>query len=104
MHDANSPIPSRASIFTLPQAGFCTSTPPIPATCLSTAGATVSSWITFDLAYQYEWTEENLLFNLTIDNILDRDPPFARTDYSYDAFTANPLGRTIKFGITAKLN
>jgi iron complex outermembrane receptor protein len=95
MHDSNSPILSRRSIFTVPQAGFST---------LSTDGKTVAPWITFDLAYQYEWTDQNLLFNLTLDNIFDKDPPFARTDYSYDAFTANPLGRTLKFGITAKLN
>jgi iron complex outermembrane receptor protein len=105
MHDSNSPILSRASIFTVPQAGFrCIPPAPVTSACLSRAGATVAPWITFDLAYQYEWTEQNLLFNLTMDNILDKDPPFARTDYSYDAFTANPLGRTVKFGITAKLN
>ena len=72
-------------------------------TC-SPAGATVAPWITFDLAYQYDWSEQNLLFNITMNNMFDKDPPFARTDYSYDAFTANPLGRTIKIGVTAKVN
>ena len=95
MRDSNSPILSRAAIFTVPQAGFS-----IP----STAGATVAPWITFDLAYQYDWTDQNLLFNITMNNVFDKDPPFARTDYSYDAFTANPLGRTIKIGVTAKVN
>ncbi|MBL6852820.1 MAG: TonB-dependent receptor [Alphaproteobacteria bacterium] len=105
MADSNSPIASRRSIFTVPQAGFsCIPAAPVTPACLSRSGATVAPWITFDLAYQYDWAEQNLLFSLTMNNVFDKDPPFARTDYSYDAFTANPLGRTIKFGITAKVN
>ena len=99
--------PTRAAIFKVGQNGFCTppGTPPGACTAhLSTAGASVAPWITYDLALQYIWDEQNLEFNLTIDNIFDKDPPFARTDYSYDAFTANPYGRTVKFGLTAKLN
>ena len=103
MRDSNSPILSRAAIFTVPQGGF-TCIPPNTTACLSTAGSTVAPWITFDLAYQYDWADQGLMFNLTMNNILDKDPPFARTDYSYDAFTANPLGRTIKIGVTAKVN
>lgn len=103
MNDSNSPIISRRNIFLVPQAGF-TCVAPDTTSCLSRAGANVSDWITFDLAYQYDWAEEGLLFNITMNNVFDRDPPFARTDYSYDAFTANPYGRTIKFGITAKLD
>ena len=34
-----------------------------------------------------------------INNIFDRDPPFARTEISYDALTGDPLGRTIKVGV-----
>ncbi|HEX4301427.1 MAG TPA: TonB-dependent receptor [Rhizomicrobium sp.] len=102
MRDSNSPIASRRSIFQTPQAGFACVVPGSSA-CLSTAGATVASWITWDLSYQYAWVDQNLLFNFTINNILDKDPPFARTDYSYDAFTANPYGRTFKFDVTANL-
>ena len=98
--------PTRAAIFTVPQNGFSCVPPaqPTTAACLSPAGATIAPWITFDLALQYIWEEQNLQFNLTMDNLFDKDPPFARTDYSYDAFTANPYGRTIKFGVTANLN
>ncbi|MBV9045264.1 MAG: TonB-dependent receptor, partial [Alphaproteobacteria bacterium] len=103
MRDFNNP--TRAAIFTIPQNGFCTA---ISATCTalrtSPFGASVAPWITYDLAFQYIMEEENLQFNLTIDNITGKQPPFSRTDYSYDAFTANPYGRTIKFGVTANVN
>ena len=36
-------------------------------------------------------------------NVFDEDPPFARLDYSYDPFTANPLGRVIKVGVLKKV-
>ena len=48
MADSNNPIASRRSIFTVPQAGFA-GVPPDTTPCLSTAGATVAPWITFDL-------------------------------------------------------
>jgi iron complex outermembrane receptor protein len=113
MRDFNNP--SRAATFVLPQDGFCNPNTIPPAlfpnpplnSCVtrqSLAGASVAPWITFDLNMQYVWAEQNLQFNLSIDNILDKDPPFSRTDYSYDAFTANPYGRTVKFGVTANLN
>ena len=70
---------------------------------LSTQGASVAPWITYDLNAQYIWEEQNLQFNLSINNLFDKSPPFSRTDYSYDAFTANPYGRTVKFGVTANL-
>ena len=91
MQDANSKVPGHAAFFTANQDGF--NTP-------STAGATVSSWITFDASYQYNWEERNMRFDFTINNLFDRDPPFSQQDYGYDAFTGNPLGRTIKFGVT----
>jgi len=45
---------------------------------------------------------ENTTINLTVLNITDRDPSFARLDYSYDPFTGNPLGRQFKIGINQK--
>jgi iron complex outermembrane receptor protein len=39
---------------------------------------------------------------LAINNIFDRDPPFARTDINYDALTGDPLGRTVKLGLSKK--
>jgi iron complex outermembrane receptor protein len=32
-------------------------------------------------------------------NLLDEEPGFARLDYNYDPFTANPLGRNFKIGL-----
>jgi iron complex outermembrane receptor protein len=39
---------------------------------------------------------------LGIMNIFDKDPPFARTDLNYDALTGDPLGRTVKFGVSKR--
>jgi iron complex outermembrane receptor protein len=32
-------------------------------------------------------------------NALDEDPPLTRNEYSYDPFTASPLGRVFKLGL-----
>jgi iron complex outermembrane receptor protein len=64
------------------------------------AGKRIGAFITTDLYYKYNWTDQNLSFNAAIVNLFDQDPPFARLDYSYDPFTANPLGRTFKIGLT----
>jgi len=39
---------------------------------------------------------------LTVENILDEDPPFARLDLNYDPFTASGLGRNWKVSLTKK--
>ena len=36
---------------------------------------------------------------LSIDNLFDVDPSFARLDLNYDPFTGNPLGRTYKMSV-----
>lgn len=36
---------------------------------------------------------------VSVDNLFDEDPSFARLDLSYDPFTGNALGRTYKVGI-----
>ena len=41
-------------------------------------------------------------YTLAINNIFNRDPPFARTDVNYDALTGDPIGRTIKVGVQKK--
>ena len=68
-----------------------------------TSGARVGAFITADLHYRFNWEAQGLELNADIVNLFDQDPPFARLDYSYDPFTANPLGRTFKIGISAKL-
>ena len=36
---------------------------------------------------------------LSVQNLLDADPPFAQSFYNYDVTNGNPLGRMIKVGI-----
>jgi len=75
--------------------------PGFPIGTVVTAGTRIDSWTTVDLAYRFEvWTDTSL--SLTVNNVLDSSPPLARTDLSYDAFVANPLGRVIKLGVSAK--
>lgn len=38
--------------------------------------------------------------SLALVNLLDEDPPFARLDQNFDPFTANPLGFTVRFGLS----
>lgn len=71
----------------------------------SLAGATVAegkrlgSHTTFDLVWL--WTlAGDTRFSVALENLFDRDPPFARLDQNYDPFTASPLGFTAKLGIT----
>ena len=39
---------------------------------------------------------------LTVNNLFDKDPSFARLDLGYDPFTGNPIGRTYKVSATKK--
>ncbi|MDB5423460.1 MAG: hypothetical protein JWQ29_876 [Phenylobacterium sp.] len=36
---------------------------------------------------------------VSVQNLLDEDPPFAQSYYNYDLTNGNPLGRVIKFGV-----
>jgi iron complex outermembrane recepter protein len=67
----------------------------------NTLGRNISSFITHDIAWQQKlpW---NSTFNLTVENLFDRDPSFARLELNYDPFTGDPIGRTFKFGIKKK--
>ncbi|MDP3749849.1 MAG: TonB-dependent receptor [Phenylobacterium sp.] len=40
--------------------------------------------------------------NLSIDNVFDTEPSFARLDLNYDPFTGSALGRTYKLGVKKK--
>ena len=66
-----------------------------------TQGAKIKYFATADFSLQLQ-PMENTTVNLTVLNITDRDPSFARLDYSYDPFTGNPLGRQFKIGINQK--
>ncbi|GBF57548.1 colicin I receptor [Candidatus Phycosocius bacilliformis] len=67
-------------------------------TAVISSGKTIKGWQSFDL--NYRWAMDNdLTFTFGIENILDRDPSFARLELNYDPFTGNPLGRTYKIGL-----
>jgi iron complex outermembrane receptor protein len=61
-------------------------------------GVTIPSFTTHDIFYTWEFRPETT-FNLSIINLLDEEPPLTRNEYSYDPFTATPLGRVFKVGI-----
>ncbi|HVK41041.1 MAG TPA: TonB-dependent receptor [Phenylobacterium sp.] len=64
-------------------------------------GRKIDAFITHDLAYRVFLPWDTTL-TASVINVLDEDPPFARLDLSYDPFTANPLGRYYKLGVTKK--
>ena len=64
-----------------------------------TTGKNIGSFTTVDATYRLR-LKMGTNISITATNIFDRDPPFARLDQNYDPFTASPLGRTIKIGIT----
>ena len=68
---------------------------------LSDAGREISSWAVHNLTLRHDLTD-NMTLTASIDNVMDNDPPFARTEINYDAVTHTPMGRTFKLG--AKVN
>lgn len=44
----------------------------------------------------------DLQLTLAVNNVFDEDPPLVRQVYSYDALTADPLGRTYRIGLRMK--
>ena len=78
----------------------------LPARVGSTGAATttqksrIGSWTTFDLSARWRFVNSPRLLNgtelqLSVINLLDKDPPFANTQYGYDAANADPYGRLI---------
>lgn len=63
-----------------------------------TRGRTIKSILLHDLTYRAEITNRTTLV-LNVANVLDSDPPFARTELSYDALTGDPLGRTFRLSV-----
>ena len=68
-----------------------------PATLIQ-RGKTVDSQVQFDLAYRMDLPMDTTL-SIAVQNILDEDPPFSRTELSYDPLTGNPLGRTVQINL-----
>ncbi len=66
-----------------------------------TGGKNIGSFGTLDFTYRINLPTRTTV-SLSVLNILDKDPPFARLDFNYDPFTASPLGITAKVGVTQK--
>ncbi|UTP38622.1 TonB-dependent receptor [Phenylobacterium sp. LH3H17] len=64
-------------------------------------GRKIKAFVTNDITYRVNLPWDTTLTAAVI-NAFDADPPFARLDLSYDPFTANPLGRYYKLGVTKR--
>src|SRR5690606_7525832 len=62
-----------------------------------TAGKRIGSFPTLDAHWQVKLRGGSAM-SLSLINVLDKAPPLARVDQSYDPFTASPLGFTVKLG------
>jgi len=67
----------------------------------NTFGKTIPSTTLHSIYYQAK-LPTNLSINLSVENVFNKDPSFARLDLDYDPFTGSPLGRTVKLGIQQK--
>lgn len=65
----------------------------------SNMGREIGSWVVHNLTMRHELSDQ-LTLTASIDNLLDNDPSFARTEINYDAVTHTPMGRTFKIGAT----
>lgn len=61
-------------------------------------GQNIRRWITHNVAYQAQLPYDTTV-TVAVDNVFDKNPPFVRLNLSYDPFTTNGLGRTIKLGV-----
>jgi outer membrane receptor protein involved in Fe transport len=76
----------------------------------NTADSDVEAWTTVDLDVRYAVPASdatflgNTSFALSIQNLLDADPPFVVTNFGigFDPVNANPLGRFASFTVTKK--
>ena len=63
-----------------------------------TGGVDIAAYKTHDVFYTWDVLDKTTL-SLSVVNALDADPPLTRNEYSYDPFTASPLGRVFKVGL-----
>ncbi|MBI5942050.1 MAG: TonB-dependent receptor [Caulobacterales bacterium] len=64
-------------------------------------GKQIDAFVTTDLTYRV-FLPWDATATVSVDNMFDEDPPFARLDLNYDPFTASGLGRTWKVSLTKK--
>jgi iron complex outermembrane receptor protein len=72
-------------------------TPTNPSGIVS-AGQVVKSAVLHDVVVRVQMPYDSTV-TLTVNNLFDKAPPFARTDLNYDALTGDPIGRTVKLGV-----
>jgi iron complex outermembrane receptor protein len=65
------------------------------------AGQDIGSYTTVDATWRWS-LDTGTAVALSLFNILDEEPPFARLDQNYDPFTADPLGFTAKLGVSQR--
>lgn len=73
----------------------------LPGSPVLMQGADIKSYFTADFSLRARLPWDTTL-SLTVMNIFDRDPSFARLDYNYDPFTGSALGRNYKVGLSKK--
>lgn len=64
----------------------------------------VDSQTTVDLFYNWSSEAWDLDFGLGVVNAFDEDPPFVFFDLSYDPYTHNPFGRTVKVSVSKRFS
>lgn len=62
-----------------------------------TSGQTIGSHTTHNITYRLD-LNDNVTISAVLDNVFDREPPFARLEMNYDPVTHSPLLRTFKLG------
>ena len=77
---------------------------PTPGVGVGYAAGTIGKtddYFQHDITVQAQLPWETQL-TLSVQNILDTDPPFAPSNFNYDYTTGNPLGRVIEVGVKKK--
>ena len=69
-----------------------------------TGDAIVPTHITHDMHLTYSLFDGALTLTGSVINIEDDDPPHMSREFNYDAFSHNPFGRILRFGVTYNLN
>ncbi|WP_293353676.1 TonB-dependent receptor [Phenylobacterium sp.] len=60
--------------------------------------ATIKAWTPIDLVYRVELPWETTL-TATVQNLFDKDPPFAYSPFNYDYEHGSPLGRVLQVAV-----
>ena len=71
---------------------------PNPVSGVVNGGQTIKSTLLAEIDYRVQLPWDTTVI-VSVDNVFDEDPSFARLDLNYDPFTGNPLGRTFKFAV-----